>query len=203
METRTFENGFGSWVWPAYDRCCWPVVFNELSKLEPILELVQDKRTCVQAGGNCGVFPRELSKHFWRVLTFEPDSLNYSCLLLNCTQPNIWSFESALGDDKGWVDMRMPAHEEANCGALAAVHGTQTPITTIDSLDLSDCGLIYLDIEGHELKAFTGAVNTIKKRKPVLVFEDKGLGDSPIAFLETLGYRQHDKLMNDVVMVPC
>jgi hypothetical protein len=57
-----------------------------------------------------------------------------------------------------------------------------------------------LDVEGFELKALRGAVNTIKKYKPVLCVElcEKWLnryGDSStdvIKFIENLGYKQVD-----------
>ena len=38
-------------------------------------------------------------------------------------------------------------------------------------LNIKDVGLIMIDTEGYELNVLKGAVNTIKKYKPVLVLE--------------------------------
>jgi hypothetical protein len=41
----------------------------------------------------------------------------------------------------------------------------------VDDLNLSRCDLIHLDIEGFELFALKGAINTINKCKPTIVIE--------------------------------
>ena len=46
-----------------------------------------------------------------------------------------------------------------------------TPTIIIDNLNLPGCDLIQLDIEGYELKALKGAIETIKKYKPVICVE--------------------------------
>lgn len=54
-------------------------------------------------------------------------------------------------------------------------------------------GLIKIDVEGHELFAFRGMVNILKKRKPIVIFEQhegiyNGTSDV-IKFLFSLGYK--------------
>jgi hypothetical protein len=46
----------------------------------------------------------------------------------------------------------------------------ETPQVTIDSFNLEP-SLIFLDIEGYEGFAIQGAVNTIKKFKPIIILE--------------------------------
>jgi hypothetical protein len=41
----------------------------------------------------------------------------------------------------------------------------------IDDLDLPPPDLIKIDVEGHELKVFQGAYNTISKHRPVIFYE--------------------------------
>ena len=44
-------------------------------------------------------------------------------------------------------------------------------ITTIDSVVSGHIGIIQLDIEGFEINALKGAINTIRKYKPILILE--------------------------------
>ena len=55
------------------------------------------------------------------------------------------------------------------------VNKNVTPIITIDSLNLSDVDLIHLDLEGYELFALQGAIETIKRYKPLIVLETNDL----------------------------
>jgi hypothetical protein len=41
----------------------------------------------------------------------------------------------------------------------------------IDDMDLPPPDLIKIDVEGHELKVFQGAYNTISKHRPVIFYE--------------------------------
>ena len=47
----------------------------------------------------------------------------------------------------------------------------QIPMLTIDSLKLNACDMIQLDVEGFEQFAISGAIETIKKFKPVIIAE--------------------------------
>ena len=70
------------------------------------------------------------------------------------------------------------------------------PLIAIDSLNLPGCDLLQLDVEGFELKALKGAINTITKYKPVICVElcEKWLNrydDSStevLDFIQNLGY---------------
>ena len=47
-----------------------------------------------------------------------------------------------------------------------------TPTFKIDDLNLNECNLIHLDIEGFEKFAMLGAIQTLVRCKPVLCIED-------------------------------
>jgi hypothetical protein len=67
--------------------------------------------------------------------------------------------------------------------------GTNKPLRRID--------LIKCDVEGHELEVFRGAERTLRKHRPILLFEReiRHCGGQPIAlafdYLRELGYRGH------------
>ena len=57
-------------------------------------------------------------------------------------------------------------------------------------LTITTYELIKLDVEGGELNAFKGAINTLNKFKPIIAFEylNKNNIESPIPFLKENGY---------------
>lgn len=190
-------------MWPEKDEGCLQAVFGEIPKLQMVIDLVKDKNICVQAGGNCGVFPKYLSDKFNYVYTFEPDPTNYLCLTSNVPQTNVFKFPSALGDEYGCIDLE---RDEANCGAYQVDGKGSIPTMRIDDLALPGCDLIYLDIEGMEYKALVGGLETITKFRPVIATEEKSLGgrygvfeNTISGWLENLGYKQVGRLANDSI----
>lgn len=142
----------------------WPAIEQEIRKH------VTDWSVCVQAGGHFGLYPTELSKMFAEVHTFEPYAENYVQLAENCKErDNITCYLKALGAYVGTVDI---LHlEGGNSGMNITIPGDGVPAVTIDSLKLSSCGLIQLDIEQYELFALMGAIETIEKFNPVIILE--------------------------------
>lgn len=196
-------------LWPAYDRECARAVFNETEKLNLVAGLCKSHGTVVQAGGNCGVFPLALAKMFEAVYTFEPDPANFTALAVNTANvPSIVKMQAALGDKPQLVGMI--ADEKENCGALRVHFKGSIPTVRVDDLGLLSCDLIYLDVEGRELNALRGAAGTIRRFKPVIAVEDKGLsshygtqqGAVGLWLRETFGYRVHSNLARDVIFVP-
>lgn len=161
-------------VWPADDVDCAAVVFDTPPDMDEAILHCRSHDVAVQAGGNCGVWPKYLSSRFGVVYTFEPDPLNFRCLAQNCDEPNIVKMQAALGDVPGFIDLK---REARNIGAhYVEGHGI-IPTLRIDDLGLEACDYICLDIEGYEFKALSGAVDTIRKFGPVIQIEDKGLSD--------------------------
>ena len=88
--------------------------------------------------------------------------------------------------------------------ALQTQQSGNIPQITIDSLNQNP-DLIHLDIEGYEGFALEGAVETIKRSKPMIVLETNNLGESYgysdskiFNLLESLDYKivydwHHDK----------
>lgn len=166
--------------------------------MDKAITLCAETKVCIQAGGNVGVWASYLSERFDVVYTFEPDCENFDCLSLNLQGiHNIVKFQAALGDTKGCVEM---TGDKNNCGAYQAVLGGIVPIIRIDDLGI-DPDLIVLDIEGMETEAFMGAMETIERCKPVIMFEDKGLS-RPVGEVEKLlkGYEVREKVHRDVIL---
>lgn len=198
----------GLW-WPAADKVCHISVYRELRNLDRALCHVADWSVVVQAGGNVGVWPLHLAGFFAQVVTFEPDACNFACLSQNVAEmPNVRAVNAALGSTAGHCGTRV--ENISNCGAhFVEYEAGDVPVATIDGLDLTGCGLLALDIEGAEPLALAGAVETIRKFRPVILIEHKGLAgrfgfsDAEIeAELTRIGYRIAKRLTNDIIAVP-
>ena len=197
--------------WPDHDKHCHPVVPNQLPDLEYALKYVKGHETCVQAGGNVGIWPKRLSGIFKSVYTFEPDPENFNCLTRNVQEHNVVKFNAGLSNKHELITVKPPnVAEEHNCGAYQVFEGGIVPTLMIDDLPLENCDLIYLDIEGYELFALQGGANTINKFRPVIALEQKFLPimfqDNPEAATEYLikghKYEVVERIHRDIILIP-
>ena len=162
-----------------------------------LLPFFERRKTVVQAGGNCGMYALFLSKLFEQVYTFEPHPRNFECLRRNIKlADNIIAENVALGESPG--EGTVYGGSNRNVGTYKVDssgirEGNPTKIITIDSLNLQSCDLIYLDLEGFEPQALTGAVETINKFKPVIIVEAQSVSQ----ILTGLGYEESDQKIRD------
>lgn len=167
----------GWWV-PENDIKCLPAVIRQSAFIDnSIIKFLKNRRTCVQAGGNLGIWPKKFASIFNTVHTFEPDPVNYEALIKNTEGiSNIVCYKQGLGNKPGRGAMVAP--DKRNVGAnFVNIYDNngEVDVITLDSLNLTDVDLIQYDIEGAELNALKGSIDTIKKYSPVIVLEIKGL----------------------------
>jgi FkbM family methyltransferase len=193
-------------VWPGTDRLGREIIKLESRGIPEFMKLIPKRGTCIQAGGNVGVYPRALAGYFEHVITFEPDKANYECLVKNVAeQSNVRTIRAALGDNPGFVSTS--SHEDGNSGAVHVIKGRDVPLHMIDHYARLGCDLIWLDIEGYEELALKGAAQTIEKFKPAIIIEEQeqlaemhGLEPfGAVKWLKERGYRKvmrhnHDSL---------
>ena len=193
---------------PVSDKTGFEYIINEVEDVKKILPYCRDYRTCIQAGGNIGIWPVALARKFKKVITVEPDAANYEALTKNIGAfPNIEYQRAAFGMDSGTGSIYI--NQEGNVGALQVKEGTDFRIITIDSLNIHDCDLLQLDVEGYEYFALAGAVKTIVRCKPIIVIELNGLGEkfgftngAIVDFVNKLGYEQAGVVHKDYIFVP-
>lgn len=179
--------GLKPWAWISQDSGAWegPCIEWDSHK-EKAEKHVTDWRICVQAGGNQGMYPRLYSDMFEHVYTFEPDPLNFHCLVNNCQKDIIYKMQAALGENTGLAKVNRYSMDNTGMHTVSTEGDCFVPMVTIDSLNLPYCGLFQLDLERYELHALRGAVETIQRCKPVIQCE---LGnDEILAFLKQFGY---------------
>ena len=175
----------GKWFWPSTDggdigiehpNSTWKYMLDHPDVPTLVSEYVPNKGVVVQAGGNCGFYVKQYAQLFNVVYTFEPDPLNFYCLNLNVTERNVIKFQACLGEKHEMVSLGNYLNDSGSTHVKNGP-GEQSVVPTmlIDDLNLSSCDLIHLDIEGYELFALKGAIETIKKFKPVIVYENPGV----------------------------
>lgn len=170
----------------------------------PLFDWIQDHKefmsqvkkfdVVVQAGGNCGMYPRFYRNYFKEVYTFEPDDLNYYCLDANCQGEGYHKFHGGLGNTDESLSLRRGKMSNVGTHKLTPAPGN-VKMYRIDELNLQHCDLIHLDVEGYEEKALRGAIKTIEKFRPVVITERSG-GEQ---LLLSMGYKMHKKLRMDTV----
>jgi FkbM family methyltransferase len=197
----TFRKDFGCW-WPDYDHkpeACFSRVKKRVSDMDAAVRLAHAHNVCVQAGGHAGHWARRLAKSFKHVLTFEPERELYECLCRNTEAVgNIYPRPYALGAFVG--EVRMVPHVSAGSWRVASNGTVPVPQITIDSLNLSHCDAIFLDVEGYEVDALQGAGTTLARFSPVLHVELLPRSKAAIeTFMASSGYRLRKTIHNDAV----
>jgi FkbM family methyltransferase len=193
------------WQVPDLDECCINALLVELPDLKESYAFMNQFRTVIQAGGNIGVYPATMAQQFERVITVEPDTLNYQALLLNVAgSENIEHTLAAFGHKHGTASVDHVYPE--NIGAHQLKVGTDVKVIPIDSYGVDDCDFIQLDIEGYEHLALLGAEQTINKTHPIITLELKGLGsrygysdEDTIELLASWGYEIVGRVNRDVI----
>jgi len=191
-------DGEANWMWVSSDVGAWggPVQDWITSHRDKYFKYLTDKTFVVTAGGNCGLYTRQYAKHFKVVYAFEPDPLNFHCMVNNSQSHNVVKMQCALGAENKMIAMNTT--ERTNVGVYTVVddmEGCYIPMMTLDSMNLPGCNLLQLDVEGYEFKALSGAEKTIKKYRPIIVIET--VEGSTLELMKKLKYSKIDESCMD------
>lgn len=195
-------DGVGDWLWVASDSGAWDGPHREWQEThrDAYLNNTKGRDIVVQAGGNCGLYPRLFAQHFKTVYTFEPDPLNFHCLVNNCQLDNVVKINGALGKDNSLVRMKRSSMSNVGMHQVVTDGECLVPQFTIDQLNLPACDLIQLDVESYESAVLLGAIKTIEKYKPTISCECGSAG-GVVELLAPLGYNAITTVGADTVFV--
>jgi len=210
LEIRNSERHGSDWLWPKSDWHCWKHLNKSRFAFLPteMSTVVKNKNLVIQAGGNCGIYPKQFSNIFQSVITFEPDPLNFFCLSYNVRESNVYKFQACLGNSNNTLGIgKHDKLKDSNIGAHKTASEGNVPQIMIDNLNLKP-DLIQLDLEGFEGPALEGAEYTIKKFKPVITIEAHGFGEDYGYSQERIdtmlfnwGYQIYTKWSDDIMYV--
>lgn len=165
----------------------------------------------IDGGAHVGSWVPRLAAAFPRVLAFEPCPENFALLQTNTAGlRGVELRQAALGATAGDARLQRVPERGANSGQWAiAEAGEPVRVETVDGLGLADLSLLKLDLEGYELPALQGAVETLRRCRPVVVIEEAGWGRlhgipdrAATAFLIGMGFRPMHWSGQDVVFMP-
>jgi len=200
-------------VWREAEQLWWPVADREPDKAvafvmprvhdsDVAVNLCKQRRTCVQAGGYVGLWPRQLARSFERVLTFEVMPGCFEACSRNCAHlDNVRVLPIGLGSKN--ADVKIRPHVTAGSWRVDPEGELSATLVRLDYYGFTDCDAIILDVEGYEVEVLKGAAETIKRCKPVIMVEELDGSRAGIRkHLRSIGYRQAAQIRKDVVYVP-
>jgi len=182
----------------------------QATKIERALSKIKMFRHAVDVGAHVGLWTLHFARRFAQVTAFEPVALHRDCFSRNINGTgNVVLHPCALGRDS--ASLTIGASTPGNTGEtlLAGTPG-DIAVRRLDDFALDDVDLIKLDCEGYEHFAVEGALETIRRCRPVIVVEQHaphmrrhGLAPkATVGLLASLGYRVTDVMVDDHIMVP-
>lgn len=167
-DTKTHISLVGDIYWPTASLHTLEPTKQTLKMNDALLPFLKNTKTMIQAGGNCGITLLPFIDIFEKIYTFEPDPINFACLCLNVTADNVYKTQACLGETHKLINL---GYVGSDCGSAHINSAGNIPTFKVDDLNLNECDLIMLDVEGYELYALMGAEQTILKYKPLICVE--------------------------------
>jgi FkbM family methyltransferase len=193
-------DGIEQWIWIKGDDGLWTGPREDWRDhhKQKILKHCKNFRVVVQAGGGCGMYPRLLSNIFDVVYTFEPDEHNFYCLVQNCYDRKITKFNAAVGPTSSLISTYACTDSNRGTSKVEERGNSYIPQMTVDEIKYRYCDLLMLDVEGYELEALKGAMETMHKFNPVVFVE---CGWRVTDWMKNLGYEAVDNAAVDTIFI--
>ena len=177
-------------------------VYGEYSPDEYLMfrQLVRPGMVALEIGGNIGAHTVPLARLIGNggaLLAFEPQAVLMHILAANLALndlQNVRIYQVGIGHEPGVLHLPLIDYAYPNNFGAFQLGGTgaQTvEIRTIDSYNLTRCDFIKIDVEGMEVEAISGAIETIRKFRPIMYVENDRQDKSPtlLSLINSLGYR--------------
>ena len=156
--------------------------------------MVPDQNKCfVDVGASIGGWSLFVAQRGNTVYAFEPSPKAYHALAARIKKyPNIHAYPYALGDEDtvgrlGFAATTLSGTMDAEITGLQGGGTMDITVHKLDSLHLTNVGVIKIDTEGYETPILQGAKETIEKNKPLLIIEvHKATGRAMETFSEEL-----------------
>jgi FkbM family methyltransferase len=174
-------------------------VEEELLRLDTIVE---GREVALDIGANQGYYSYTLSRLFEKVIAFEPNP-SVVTRLLRSGAGNVEVHNVALSSSTGELDLFVPVVDGVEQSGWASFNRNNlpdardfrvlhVPVRPLDSFGLTTVSFIKIDVEGHEPAVLAGAVETLRRCRPVVLIEVKEENrDAVFRLFAELGYRPY------------
>ena len=174
-------------------------IYWDEDTLLKLKKYINPDRNILEIGGHCGtstiVYSTFLNNNK-KIYVFEPQKNMYNLLVKNINQNNLeykiipynkglfcYNGIGIMNDidldgGGGIVSKRYNEEIDMKCnygGIGLGKNGEKIYLTTIDSLNLDDIGFIHCDAQGSENFIFSKSINTIRKFRPIILYENNQL----------------------------
>lgn len=192
---KKLKNG---WLVPDDDTRVTFLLENDIDRYNPtyedkyrqlIISHLPNKRTFVDVGANVGIWSLPMTRHFKKIVSYEPSRQNIECIKSNIPS-GIELREKAVADFAGEAKFHQAGK---NCGdgklCREGVKSSYTvPVVKLDDEGLDNVDMIKIDTQGWELDALKGMTELIKSCRPWVMFEINEDVDLCCKFMEDLDY---------------
>ena len=166
------------------------------------------RRVCIDIGANVGLWSCDLVNEFDHVIAFEPVAEFIECFKKNVSKTNYTIHQMALGRTESFIEMNIVQGNTGHTHIDQTSIGKGTiPLKTLDSFNFDNIDMIKIDVEGFEEEILAGAMDTIKRNKPILVVEQQkheyknDMDEKPaIVILESWGYQVVEGFKKDWIL---
>lgn len=158
-----------------------------LDGCEPELALLhqlgRNRGTAIDAGANEGLYTYRLATLYDRVHAFEINPA-LAGRLRRLVSSNVSVYPVGLSSREGSDTLYTPYYhgrplygwaglELWNCPTAERYTESVVSVRPLDSFDFDEVSFLKVDVEGHELELLTGAQQTIRRNRPVVLIEVK------------------------------
>lgn len=144
------------------------------------LRYVKNWDVAVDIGAHVGLWSRDFTEKFKKVIAFEPVNEHRECYVKN-VKGDYRLYPFALGEGDGFVKMKTTAHSTGGThvdpSAPPSFEGDgDVEMRTLDSFNFPKIDFMKLDCEAYEIYVLRGAKETLLRCKPVVCIEQKNQG---------------------------
>ena len=174
-------------------------IYWDIDTLLKLKEYINPNRNILEIGGHCGTSSIVYSSFLnddKKIHVYEPQRNMFNLLVKNINQNNlqhkiipynlgVFCFQgngkmNNIDIDGGGGIVSKRYNEEINfsCnfgGIGLGKDGEDIKLTTIDNINIDDVGFIHCDAQGSENFIFSNGINTIKKNRPIILYENNML----------------------------
>lgn len=155
---------------------------QDIRKITHTSNLSERRSVALDIGANIGTTATVMARNFQTVHAFEPAPDLFQALRRNLAKyPHAIAHQCALGSEYGSANLTLYTKH----GQISHIQSDRTvptdyivvgpiKVRTVDSFNFPKVDFMKIDVEGYEAPVIQGAVETIKRCRPLILIEQEG-----------------------------